>query len=79
MAENKVKVSGKYQIVVPKEARKALNVQPGDYLLTSIEDGVLILRPRPKSYTRAMRGLHKDLWQDSDVENYIKQERKSWR
>jgi len=76
--KNKVKVSGKYQIVVPKDARKALKVQPGDYLLTAVEDGILLLRPQPRSYTKALRGLHKELWKDVDVENYLKQERKSW-
>jgi len=76
--ENKVKVSSKYQIVVPRDARNALKVQPGDYLLTAVRDGMLLLRPQPKSYTKALRGLHKELWKDVDLENYLKQERKSW-
>jgi AbrB family looped-hinge helix DNA binding protein len=76
--ENKVKVSGKYQIVVPRHARDALKVQPGDYLLTSVQEGVLVLRPQPRSYTKALRGLHKEVWLDVDVENYITAERKSW-
>jgi AbrB family looped-hinge helix DNA binding protein len=76
--ENKVKVSGKFQIVVPKEARSALKVQPGDYLLTTVKDGILLLRPQPRSYTKALRGLHKEIWKDVDTENYVEQERKSW-
>ena len=76
--EETVTISSKYQIVIPKKARKALKIETGDQLLCRVEGGELLLRPKPKSYTRFLRGLHKEVWQDVDVEQYVKQERKSW-
>ena len=76
--DNKVKLSSKHQIVVPKAVREILKLQAGDHLLATVEDGILLLRPQPRSYTKALRGLHKDVWKDVDVENYLELERKSW-
>lgn len=43
-----VKVGPKGQIVIPKEARKMFNIQPGDnlFLLADIERGIAILRQK---------------------------------
>ncbi len=73
-----VKMSSKHQIVIPKEVRQALKLQPGDHLLCRIEGDEILLRPKPKSYAKFLRGLHKDVWKDVDAAEYIKQERKSW-
>jgi AbrB family looped-hinge helix DNA binding protein len=73
-----VKMSSKHQIVIPKEVRLALKLQPGDQLLCRIERDEILLRPRPKNYARFLRGLHKDVWKNVDADQYIKQERKSW-
>jgi AbrB family looped-hinge helix DNA binding protein len=73
-----VKMSSKHQIVIPKEVRQALKLQPGDHLLCRIEGDEILLRPKPKSYAKFLRGLHKDVWKDVDAVEYIKQERKSW-
>ncbi|MCI0615792.1 AbrB/MazE/SpoVT family DNA-binding domain-containing protein [bacterium] len=71
-------MSSKHQIVIPKEVRQALKLQPGDHLLCRIEGDEILLRPKPKSYTKYLRGLHKNVWKDVDTAEYIKQERKSW-
>ena len=43
-----VKLSSKHQIVVPREAREALGLRPGDRLLVSVrDDGVVEMRRRP--------------------------------
>jgi AbrB family looped-hinge helix DNA binding protein len=73
-----VKVSKKYQIAVPAIARQRLNIKTGDRLLVDIQDGLLILIPRPKNYTEALEGLHQELWEGVDVEKYITEARNAW-
>lgn len=76
--ESMVKISSKSQIVIPSKIRKALSLASGDWLLCRIQDGEILLRPKPRSYARFLRGLHKELWTDIDPLQYVKQERKSW-
>jgi AbrB family looped-hinge helix DNA binding protein len=72
---NTVKVSKRYQIVVPAIARQTLNIQSGDRLLVDIQDGMLILMPQPENYTRHLAGLHKEVWERIDIQKYIDEER----
>jgi AbrB family looped-hinge helix DNA binding protein len=73
-----IKVSKKNQIAVPAAARERLNIRDGDRLLVDIQDGMLILMPVPKSYTQALSGLHREVWEGIDTEGYIAAERKEW-
>ncbi len=73
-----VKVSGRYQISLPSYARKTLNIEAGDQLLVDIQDGMLILIPKPKDYVKYMAGLHKDIWQKIDTTAYLNEERAEW-
>jgi len=56
------KIGSRYQLVLPKEARQALGVEPGDVVLFLIEGNAVRLFPRPRSYTRYTRGLGKEMW-----------------
>ncbi len=73
-----VKVSKRHQIALPSRARRALNIQPGDRLLVDIQDGLLILMPRPKDYVAHMAGLHKEIWTGVDTDRYMDEEREAW-
>ena len=73
-----VKVSSRYQVVVPRIARERLNIQSGDRLLVDIQDGVLILIPQPQDYVAHMAGLHKQVWETVDSSAYLDQEREAW-
>ena len=42
------KLSSKNQIVIPKEAREAMNVKGGDSLLVVVKGDITILMPTPK-------------------------------
>ena len=75
MAITSVKVSAKYQIVVPQFARKKLNIKKGDHLLVDVQDGVIVLIPEPKRYSNYLQGLHSEIWQGIDVQEYINGER----
>lgn len=72
-----VKVSKRNQIAVPSAAREHLGISGGDYLLVDIQDGMLILIPQPADYTKNLRGLHKEIWEGTDIK-YIKKERDEW-
>ena len=76
--EETVRVSGKYQVVIPKRIREALNISKGDELVVSVKDGQILMRPKPKNYTEYMRGLHKEVWRDVEAAEYVERERKAW-
>lgn len=69
-------ISTKYQVVIPKEIRELMNLQPRDTLLFLIDGDTVILRPKPKSFTKTLRGLHRHIWADS--EKWLEDERSSW-
>ncbi len=73
-----VKVSNRYQIALPSEARRKLKIESGDRLLIDIQDGMLVLIPEPKDYVAYMAGLHKNVWADTDTTRYWHEEREAW-
>jgi AbrB family looped-hinge helix DNA binding protein len=69
-------ISTKYQVVIPKEVREALALQPHTTLLFLIDGDTVILSPRPTSFTKKLRGLHRDVWTDPD--DWLEKERAAW-
>lgn len=61
-----------------RKIREALGLQPGDRLLLRLENDRVVMRLRPRSLARHLRGLHKEVWQDVDALSYVEQERASW-
>lgn len=63
MTAEKVKVSPKFQIVIPKQIREELKIQPGQELLVWAMNGLLhVSLPRPAS---ELRGIAKGIrWRD---------------
>lgn len=55
MAE--VTLSAKNEIVIPREARAALRLKPGDKVLVVVRGERVLLLKKPKSYHAAIRGL----------------------
>ena len=59
----KVKVSPKFQVVIPKRVREQLQLKPGQELQIYILDGTIRLR-RPRSI-KELRGIAKGMtWKD---------------
>jgi AbrB family looped-hinge helix DNA binding protein len=54
-------VSSKNQIVIPKEAREALGIKPGDKVLVIVHRGQVTLMKRPSKYHEAIRGIARNL------------------
>jgi AbrB family looped-hinge helix DNA binding protein len=67
-------LSSKNQIVVPREAREALGVRAGDKLLVVVRGNTVVILPRPRSWSKALRGLAKKRY----PEGYLNRERASW-
>ena len=68
-------LSSKNQIVIPREAREALDLKPGDKLLVTILGGKVLVLEKPKSYRGALAGIARGLY----PKRYLKKERSSWR
>ncbi|MEW6162321.1 MAG: AbrB/MazE/SpoVT family DNA-binding domain-containing protein [Nitrospirota bacterium] len=72
------KVSKKGQIVIPKEVRETVGISEGDELIVDVERDRVTLKIKPRSYTKRLKGLHKDVWKGVDPKKYVKGERESW-
>jgi AbrB family looped-hinge helix DNA binding protein len=68
-------LSSKNQIVIPREAREALDLKPGDKLVVTSISGKLIIMEKPKSYAAALAGIARGLY----PRDYLRKERNSWR
>jgi len=73
-----VKLSSRYQVVIPKKVRKRLGLHAGDQLVVEVEGEKVVLYPRPKNYTNYMLGLGKEVWREIDATEYVRKERESW-
>jgi AbrB family looped-hinge helix DNA binding protein len=61
---NTVKVSPKFQVVIPKQIRKQLKLQPGEELQVYVLDSAIHLH-RPRSL-QDLRGIAKGMkWKDA--------------
>lgn len=67
-------LSTKNQIVIPREAREALQVKPGDKLLVVVRGERVIVLEKPKSHHAAIRGIGRDVYSRA----HLKKERQSW-
>ena len=71
---SEVTLSAKNQIVIPREAREALDLKPGDKILVQVRAGRVLILEKPKSYAAALRGLAKKTY----PKGYLQKERDSW-
>lgn len=67
------KLSTKNQIVIPREARVALDVGAGDKVLVVIRNGTVILLRKPKKYSKSSKGIVRGLYPT----DYLKTEREN--
>lgn len=60
-----VKVSPKFQVVIPKRVREELQLKPGQELIVYIQDGTIRFS-KPRSI-QELRGIAKGMkWKDED-------------
>ena len=73
MAE--VTVSSKNQIVIPRDARRALRLKPGDKVLVVVRGDRAVLFRKPKSYRAALASLGPGVY----PADYLQKERDDWK
>lgn len=75
-------ISPKYQTVIPAQIRRVLQLKAGERLLWHViqtdTTPKIIAEPIPKSWANYARGLGKALWQNVDINTYIKNLRSQW-
>lgn len=75
-------LSSKYQVVVPAQIRRALGIDAGDTLMWQVlQTGgqkKVVAEIKPKNWTKYTRGLGKVIWDNIDIDQYIKQLRAEW-
>lgn len=76
----KTTISSKYQITLPARLVRELGLEPGDKLAVELEDGRLILHPRPKDWVSYTAGSLKGVYGETkeDIDAYLKEVRGSW-
>ena len=77
--KNMVKVSSKFQIVIPLEVRKKIDLKSGDRLIIKANNEKITIYPQPKNYAKYSLGLGKEIWQSIDATEYVRKERETWK
>ena len=73
-----VKLSKKYQIAIPKSIRNKIGLSVGDILIIDVSKDKINLIPKPKNYTEYTNNLHSEIWKNTNIDKYIRDERESW-
>ena len=73
-----MKLGERCQVVIPKPVRDALDIKAQDEVLVSVQNGNVIMQPKPRRYSEFMRGLGKEIWKKVDATEYVRKERESW-
>jgi len=67
-------ISSKNQIVIPREAREALDLTSGDKVLVVVRGKRVLVLENPKSHRAAIRGLAGKAYPS----RHLQKERQSW-
>ena len=67
-------ISSKNQIVIPREAREALDLKAGDKVLVVVRGKRVLLLQKPASHRAALRGIARNVYPSQ----HIQKERQSW-
>ncbi len=70
-----VTISARNQITLPREAREALRLKPGDKVLIVVRGEQLLLLKKPKFHHAAICGIGHGVY----PKDYLRKERESWR
>jgi AbrB family looped-hinge helix DNA binding protein len=72
-------LSSKYQIVIPKEARKELHLEPQQKLIIKVIKGSIIIRPAKSSWND-LSGMAGDVFESlGGAKAYINEIKNSWK
>ncbi|MEX0785727.1 MAG: AbrB/MazE/SpoVT family DNA-binding domain-containing protein [Dehalococcoidia bacterium] len=76
----KTTISSKYQITLPARLVREMGLQPGDQVAVEIEDGALVLHPRPKDWVSYTAGSMPGYYGKTkeEIDEYLREVRGSW-
>lgn len=74
----RARVGPKYQVVIPQAIRNKIGLQPKDEVLVEEMNGMVLIVPKPQSFTDFIIGLGKGTWEGVNISEYLKKERESW-
>jgi AbrB family looped-hinge helix DNA binding protein len=74
----RAKVSKKNQVALPSQLRRNLGIRPGDDVIFELRDGYALVMADAQDYADKLRGLHREIWTDTDPTEYLQRERKAW-
>jgi len=76
---NVAKLTSKFQITIPADIRRRLNLHQGDAVVIDLENNKAVLRPVHGGHVQCMSGLGKDVWAKLEGgDTYLQRERDSW-
>lgn len=66
---------------IPDEIIQQAGLKPGDDIIWFYDEKTkqIILMEKPQDFSKALRGLGKELWSNIDIDKYIQEERNSWK
>lgn len=73
----RIKVGDDRDIAIPEDVMKRMGLAPGSTLVVEERDGYLALLPEPPNYAERMRGLHREVWEGIDPQEYVRREREA--
>ena len=74
----RIKVGDDRDIAIPEDMMKRVGMEPGTSLLIEERDGYLVLLPEPRNYAERLRGLHREVWEGIEPQEYVRREREAW-
>lgn len=66
---------------IPEEIIRQAGLKPGDDIIWFYDEKTkqIILMEKPQNFSKALRGLGKELWSNTDIDKYIQEDRNSWK
>ena len=76
----KTTISSKNQITLPARLLREIGLKPGDKVAVEVEDGCLVLHPRPKDWVSYTAGSMPGYYGKTkeDIDQYLREVRGSW-
>jgi AbrB family looped-hinge helix DNA binding protein len=68
-------IGARYQVVIPKNERRRLKLEPGAKVDVQAEDDRIVIYP---AGSKSWRGVGKDIAGNEDASDYVKRLREEW-
>ena len=75
-----VTISSKRQITIPARMAKQLGLQAGGVMVARVDDGKIVLTPRPRSWVEWVSGSLKGTYGSTkeEIDAYVREVRQGW-